>query len=303
MTEQIHLAVVDDEPDIRTLLGHYLGGRGFRVSLLASGAELMALMQADPPALILLDLGLQGEDGLSIARQVRARWQCGLVIVTGRGDAVDKIVGLEVGADDYVTKPFDLRELLARVNAVLRRGVVATRSAGGGGAASPEPSARPIASAAVPMTRGAPPAAFTAAGLADAACVAPMTMAINPAASPAPFGSPAGAAPAAERMVFADWVLDTGARTLTDPTGRDVPLTTGEFDLLGVLVRSAGRVLTRDYLLEQTRGRDARPFDRTIDVQVARLRKKLAPDPDSTPMIKSVRSVGYVFVPRVRVLP
>ncbi|MFT3804777.1 MAG: winged helix-turn-helix domain-containing protein [Burkholderiaceae bacterium] len=302
MTEKIHLAVVDDEADIRTLLGHYLGGRGFRVSQLASGAELMALMQADPPALILLDLGLQGEDGLSIARQVRARWQCGLVIVTGRGDAVDKIVGLEVGADDYVTKPFDLRELLARVNAVLRR-VVATRPGGGDNAALPEPSAQPAAATGLSAARGAPPAAFAAAGLADAACAAPTSLAAGPAASAAPVGAPTGIAPAAERMVFADWVLDTGARTLTDPAGRDVPLTTGEFDLLGVLVRSAGRVLTRDYLLEQTRGRDARPFDRTIDVQVARLRKKLAPDPDAPPMIKSVRSVGYVFVPRVHVHP
>jgi len=327
VTEKIHLAVVDDEADIRTLLGHYLCGRGFRVSQLASGAELMALMQADPPALILLDLGLQDEDGLSIARQIRGRWQCGLVIVTGRGDAVDKIVGLEVGADDYVTKPFDLRELLARVNAVLRRVV----------SSPPEGASLPAAaSSAVPADRtGSPPSipgfhdvpaafpapagsheVFTATSPASPAATGPGSPAAAAAApgparpgygnTPVPSGSAAGhaaAGPMVERMVFADWVLDTGARTLTDPAGRDVPLTTGEFDLLGVLVRSAGRVLTRDYLLEQTRGRDARPFDRTIDVQVARLRKKLAPDPDATPMIKSVRSVGYVFVPRVHAYP
>src|SRR5881275_2936729 len=117
----VHIAVVDDEVDITELLANYLKGQGYRVSPLHAGRALMALMPVDPPALVLLDLGLPGEDGFTIARQLREHWRCGLVIVTGRGDAVDKVVGLEVGADDYVTKPFDLRELLARVKAVLRR--------------------------------------------------------------------------------------------------------------------------------------------------------------------------------------
>src|SRR5438105_2429279 len=117
----LHIAILDDEVDITQLLANYLQSHGYRVTQLHNGRSLMELMPADPPALVLLDLGLPGEDGFGIARQLREHWRCGLVIVTGRGDAVDKIVGLEVGADDYVTKPFDLRELLARITAVLRR--------------------------------------------------------------------------------------------------------------------------------------------------------------------------------------
>jgi two-component system phosphate regulon response regulator PhoB len=116
-----HIAVLDDEPDITTLLANYLHAQGFRVSVAHRGEALMALMTLDTPALVLLDLGLPGEDGFAIARRLREHWQCGLVILTGRGDAIDKVVGLEIGADDYVTKPFDLRELLARIKAVLRR--------------------------------------------------------------------------------------------------------------------------------------------------------------------------------------
>ncbi|MEO8527324.1 MAG: response regulator, partial [Caldimonas sp.] len=112
MTPALHIAVVDDEIDITGLLATYLQGHGYRVSQLHRGRELLQMMAVDPPALVLLDLGLPGEDGFAIARQLREHWHCGLVIVTGRGDAVDKVVGLEVGADDYVTKPFDLRELL-----------------------------------------------------------------------------------------------------------------------------------------------------------------------------------------------
>lgn len=236
-----HIAVLDDEADITSLLANYLVGHGFRVSQLHSGPALMALMAADMPALVLLDLGLPGEDGFVLARQLREHWRCGLVIVTGRGDAVDKVVGLEIGADDYVTKPFDLRELVARVKAVLRR-VEQT----------PEP--------------------------------------------PAQAERPASSAEKS-RLSFEGWQLDTAARRLTGPNGREVALTSGEFDLLCVFVRHAGRVLSRDFLLEQTRGREAGPFDRTIDVQVGRLRKKLEADAEDPQIIKSVRSAGYVFVP------
>ena len=238
MNSALHIAVLDDEVDITTLLAHYLQGHGYRVTQLHDGRALKALMQADPPALVLLDLGLPGEDGFSIARQLREHWHCGLVIVTGRGDAVDKVVGLEVGADDYVTKPFDLRELLARIKAVLRRT-----------AASDAPSA--------------------------------------------------GAAIANGKLRFAGWELDTAARRLTSPARQDVALTSGEFDLLRVLARHAGRVLSRDFLLEHTRGREAAPFDRTIDVQIGRLRKKLEVDGDNPQIIKSVRGAGYILVPPV----
>jgi DNA-binding response OmpR family regulator len=117
----LHIAVVDDELDITRLLAGYVKSHGYRVTELHNGAALIALMPVDPPDLVLLDLGLPGEDGFAIARQLREHWRCGLLIVSGRGDAIDKVVGLEVGADDYVTKPFDLRELLARIKAVLRR--------------------------------------------------------------------------------------------------------------------------------------------------------------------------------------
>ena len=234
MTSALHIAVLDDEEDITRLLGTYLQAQGYRVTQAHTGAALLRLMADDTPQLVLLDLGLPGEDGFAIARELRERWRVGLVIVTGRGDPVDKVVGLEVGADDYVTKPFDLRELLARIKAVLRRTLAAPQ------APAPE------------------------------------------AASP--------------RYRFAGWDLDSGARRLLDPEGREVALTAGEFDLLAVFAAHPGRVLSRDFLLEQTRGREAAPFDRTIDVQVGRLRKKVEADVDDPRIIKSVRGAGYILV-------
>jgi DNA-binding response OmpR family regulator len=236
-----HIAVVDDEVDITQLLANYLKGHGFRVTQLHNSAELIALMSCDPPALVLLDLGLGSEDGLAIARKLREHHRCGLVIVTGRGDAIDKIVGLEVGADDYVTNPFDLRELVARIKAVLRRR---------------EP------------TAAMPGAAVSSAALP-------------------------------ERFRFHGFELDTAARRLVDREQREITLTSGEFELLSTFVRHPGRVLSRDFLLEQTRGREAAPFDRTVDVQVGRLRRKLEADPENPALIKSVRGAGYVLTPPV----
>jgi two-component system OmpR family response regulator len=238
VTPVAHIAVVDDEVDITRLLGNYLQASGYRISQLHTGRALLQLMENDAPALVLLDLGLPGEDGFAIARQLREHWDCGLVIVTGRGDAVDKVVGLEVGADDYVTKPFDLRELLARVKAVLRRSTPAEASRQAAGAAG-------------------------------------------------------------DKRRFAGWELDLAARSLVDPSAQDVALTSGEFALLKVLVDNAGKVLSRDFLLEHTRGREAAPFDRTIDVQVGRLRKKLEVDAEDPKLIKSVRGAGYILVPTV----
>jgi two-component system OmpR family response regulator len=234
----VHIAILDDEVEITQLLAGYLQGHGYRITQLHDGRALAALMPADPPALVLLDLGLPGEDGFSIARQLREHWRCGLVIITGRGDAVDKVVGLEMGADDYVTKPFDLRELAARIKAVLRR------------LAPAEPNAPAVAS--------------------------------GPGA--------------ANVLQFAGWQLDLDARQLLDPRGDDVALTTGEFDLLCAFARQPGRVLSRDQLLEQTHRREAGPFDRTVDVQVGRLRKKLGDDADNPKIIKSVRGAGYILV-------
>jgi DNA-binding response OmpR family regulator len=248
-----HIAVLDDEPDITLLLAGYLGTHGFRTTQLHSGRALMELMASDPPHLVLLDLGLPGEDGFAIARQLREHWRCGLVIVTGRGDAVDKVVGLEIGADDYVTKPFDLRELVARVKAVLRR-------------LQAEPAPAP------------PPAA---------------------AALSAPQAAPLDEPDDRELMHFEGWSLDVAARRLNDQGGEEVMLTTGEFDLLLTFAQHPGRVLSRDFLLEHTRGRESSPFDRTIDVQVGRLRRKLGTDANDGKWIKSIRGAGYLFVPRV----
>lgn len=240
-----HIALLDDEPDITALLGTYLRSHGYRVSELHRGADLMALLASDPPALVLLDLGLPGEDGLAIARRLRERdatAPLGLIIVSGRGDAVDRVVGLEIGADDYITKPFDLRELLARVKAVLRR-TEGGASASAGTTAAPSPSP-------------APP---------DCHC-------------------------------FAGFMLDTAARRVLAPDGNEIALTSGEFDLLVVFVRHPGRVLSRDFLLEHTRGRQAEPFDRAVDVLVGRLRKKLGDDLQQPQLLKSVRSAGYLLV-------
>jgi DNA-binding response OmpR family regulator len=242
-----HIAVLDDEPDITQLLANYLQSQGFRVSQLHDGAALMALMAADTPQLVLLDLGLPGEDGFAIARRLREHWRSGLVIVTGRGDAVDKVVGLEIGADDYVTKPFDLRELLARIKAVLRRVVPAEEAA-------------------------------------------PAPVAAAPAVVPAP---------PRQRFRFQGWELDMAARRLAAPDGREVVLTTGELDLLAVLVQHPGRVLSRDFLLQATHRREAAPFDRTIDVQIGRLRRKLQAEGGATGLIKSVRGAGYMLVAEV----
>ncbi|TAN13984.1 MAG: response regulator transcription factor [Burkholderiaceae bacterium] len=235
---ETHVAVVDDEPDITQLIADYLTNHGFRVSQLRDGSALFGLMASDPPALVLLDIGLGSEDGLAVARKLRAQWRCGLVIVTGRGDIVDRVVGLEVGADDYVAKPFDLRELEARIKAVLRR-------------LQPD------------ETRGPAPEAERA------------------------------------RLSFAGWSLDVDARRLIGPDTAEVVLTSGEFDLLRAFAEHPGRVLSRDFLLERTRGREAGPYDRTIDVQVGRLRRKIEADPVNPQIIKSVRSAGYVLVPPV----
>jgi two-component system OmpR family response regulator len=229
-----HLLVVDDEAEIRALIQRYFGARGFRVSAAADGATLRAAIAADGVDVVLLDLGLPGEDGLELTRWLRQHWQGAIVIVSGRGEAVDRVVGLELGADDYVTKPFDLRELLARVRSVLRR-------------VAPTPKA----------------------------------------------------APARDVLAFAGFRLDTRARRLTGRDGTEVPLTSGEFALLALLVAAPGRVLSRDQLMARLHGRDAGPYDRAIDVQIGRLRRKIEKDPAHPQLIKSVRGAGYLFAAEV----
>jgi DNA-binding response OmpR family regulator len=186
---------------------------------------------------VLLDLGLPGEDGLELTRVLRTDWNGALIIITGRGESVDRVVGLELGADDYVTKPFELRELLARVRSVLRRSLPASATTGNSGEAA---------------------------------------------------------------FHFADYCLDPLGRALRNARGEAIPLTTGEYELLHVLVEHPNRVLSRDDLMEHIHGRDAGPFDRAIDVQIARLRRKIESDAANPELIKSVRGVGYIFTARVQ---
>ena len=242
-TRPQRLLVVEDDPDISTLVSRYLVSQGFDVAVAANGAMLRQALAAGPVDLILLDLGLPGEDGFALTRYLHEHWQGPVIIVSGRGESVDRVVGLELGADDYVTKPFDLRELLARVRSVLRR--YASRA--------PAPAA----------------------------------------AEPAP-------APADGLLEFAGFRLDPGARVLVDAEGKEVPLTTGEFELLKLFLDHPNRVLSRNDIMSRIHGRDVGPYDRAIDVQLSRLRRKIDADPDRPPLFKSVRGTGYIFTERVR---
>jgi two-component system OmpR family response regulator len=233
---QPHVLIVDDDEEIRALVLRYFGNQGFRVSAAAHGAQMRARIEAETVDVVLLDLGLPHEDGLELTRWLRQHWGGAVIIITGRGESVDRVVGLELGADDYVTKPFDLRELLARVRSVLRR----------------------------------------------------------------------TAAPASERKAsnaaieFAGFRLDTQTRVLVGPAGAPIELTTGEFELLQIFLEAPNRVLTRDQLMERMHGREAGPYDRSIDVQIGRLRRKIEKDPAKPELIKSVRGAGYLFAARVQ---
>jgi len=242
MDETPHILVVDDDPMIRSLLRRYLTGEGLRVSEAVDGAGIRAALAHGPVNAVLLDLVMPGEDGLSLARMIRQRSNVPIIMLTGKGELIDRVVGLESGADDYITKPFELRELLARIRAVIRR-------------TSPQP---------VPE-------------LAQEASVAP-----------------------GETLIFEGWTLDLLKRELRDPAAADVPLTAGEFELLRVFATNPNRVLSRDRLIELVKGRDWASFDRAIDTQVGRLRKKIETDPANPTLVKTVRGGGYIFAAAVR---
>lgn len=243
-TETPHILIVDDDAKIRQMLTRYLTDEGFQVSSAANGAEMRELLARAKIELVVLDLVLPGEDGFQLAREIRAQpgsGTIGIIMLTGRSDMVDTVVGLELGADDYIAKPFHLREVLARIKSVLRRlrPVV-----------PPEPSSE----------------AHTVEG---------------------------------EVVRFDGWQLDLGRRELRAPDGSEIALSTGEFDLLATFAKHPGRVLNRDQLMDLTRGRQWEAIDRSIDAQVARLRRKIEPDPKHPTLVKSVRGVGYVFAARI----
>lgn len=246
MSEQPpHILVVDDEPRIRTMLSRYLTGEGFRVSEAGDGAGLRAAFAEGLVDLVLLDLMMPGEDGFTLARQIRQRHATPIIMLTGKGDLIDRVAGLEAGADDYIPKPFHLREVLARIRTVLRRAQAAS--------------------------------------------------------APQPEAAKSAAADSAKHKVLAfdHWQLDLVKRELRRANGEIVPLTTGEFELLRVFALNANRVLNRDQLMDQVKGREWSAYDRAIDTQVVRIRRKIERDPANPELIKTVRGAGYVFATTV----
>lgn len=244
-TETPHLLVVDDDAEIRDLLDRFLTKHGFTVSTAADGPAMRARMAETTPDLVILDLMLPGEDGLSLCRELRGTGdRTPIIMLTAMGEDVDRIVGLEMGADDYLPKPFNPRELVARVKAVLRR--------------------------AEPLANGT---------------------------SSTETAEPASDAPAVYR--FAGFTLDPATRACHGPDGAEVELSAGEFDMLMAFLDHPRRVLSRDQLLDLARGRQAMPFDRSVDIQVSRLRRKIEPDPKNPTLIKTVRGGGYLFTPEV----
>jgi two-component system phosphate regulon response regulator OmpR len=235
------VAVVDDEPEIRETIEEYLQMNGFAVVTAGDGRALRSLLQDRAVDLVLLDLNMPGEDGLSLARFLRAETRAAIIMLTAAGSVVDRIVGLEMGADDYIPKPVDLRELLARVRAVLRR-----------------------------------------------------------AGQPAAAGNGQAATADEDSLCFAGHRLDLGAHRLYAPDGREIVLTGMEFDLLRAFAEHPNRVLSRDQLLEMAHHRSWEPFDRSIDIRIARLRRKLERDPAKPELIKTVRGAGYLFAVQPR---
>ena len=227
--------IVEDDREVREAVADYLASHGYDCAQAADGKAMRAALAEGAPDLVLLDLRLPGEDGLSLARWLRDNHSVAIIMVTAAGDVVDRVVGLEVGADDYLGKPFDLRELLARVKSVLRRG-----------------------------------------GKSDK--------------KPAKAG-------ATQRVPIGACQLDLDTHQLIGQKGEEIPLTGMEFDLLRVFSEHPNRVLSRDQLLTLTRNREWEPFDRSIDIRIARLRRKIELDPEKPRTIKTVRGAGYIFIP------
>jgi two-component system OmpR family response regulator len=235
MTKLPHILVVEDDREISTLIARYLRANDYRVMVTGHGRDIDDLMQESRIDLVVLDLMLPGENGLSICKRLRTKNHIPIIMLTARGDEVDRILGLEMGADDYLSKPFNPRELLARIRAVLRRSAINAH----------EP------------------------------------------------------AIGARVLTFLGWRIDRALRELSSPSNTRVALTDAEFALLQVLCERPGRILSRDQLLDLTQGRSAGAFERSIDILVSRLRRKIEADPHQPSIIKTVRSGGYLFTPAV----
>lgn len=236
LTPEAHVLVVEDDGEMRTLIAKFLRQNGYRVTGARDGREMWETLSNAPIDLILLDVMLPGQSGLDLTRALRAKTQVPIIMVTARGDETDRVLGLELGADDYIPKPFSRPELLARIRAVLRRAQGNEQRASG---------------------------------------------------------------LVADRLLFAGWALDTRRRELMAPDGVAVDLSGGEYDLLLAFCEHAQRVLSRDQLLDLARNRVSDALDRTVDVMVSRLRRKMEPTEDSPIIIKTIRGAGYMFVPAV----
>jgi two-component system, OmpR family, response regulator len=232
MDQPDHILIVDDDAEIRTLLGTYLTRNGLKTTTVGDGKAMWRALDASHFDLVVLDLMLPGDDGLTLCRDLRAQSDLPVIMLTARGEETDRIVGLEMGADDYMPKPFSARELLARIKAVLKR------------VRSLPPNMRPDES---------------------------------------------------RELAFAGWTLDTVHRHLVSPEGVIASLSGAEYRLLRIFLAHPNRVLNRDQLVDMTQGREADPLDRSIDVQVSRLRHRLADDPKDPQLIKTVRGEGYVL--------
>jgi two-component system phosphate regulon response regulator OmpR len=230
------ILIVEDDRAVREMLVEYMGSHGYEVAAVDGGQSMREAVERTLPDVVLLDINLPGDDGLTLARFLRERYDVGIIIVTGAADVVDRVAGLEVGADDYVTKPFDPRELRARIKSVMRR-----------------------------LQARAP-------------------------------GEAASIPPPATRARVGACQLDLVSHQLYDGEGREVPITGMEFDLLKVFVERPNQVLSRDQLLTLTRNREWEPFDRSIDIRIARLRRKIEADPDRPQAIRTMRGSGYMFV-------
>lgn len=230
MSTKSHIVVVDDDLTLRNRLRMFLEKEGFRATAVGDGGALRKLLRSDSPDLVIMDLQLPGEDGLSLTRHVRETTDIAVLILTGKGHTIDRVVGLEMGADDYLAKPFNLRELVARIKSILRR------------------------------SRPAEPALATR-----------------------------------EKLRFGGWIIDFSAVELCDERNEKIHLTTAEFKLLEVFVRNAGRTLSRDRLVDAMAERSWETSDRSVDLHISHLRKKIERDPKRPELIKTVRGFGYVF--------
>ena len=235
MAAAARVLIVEDDREVRESVAEYLASHGYETAEAADGAAMRKALGAAVPDLVLLDVRLPGEDGLALARWLREHHDLAIIMVTAAGEVIDRVVGLEVGADDYIAKPFDLRELRARLRSVLRR------------------------------------------------TKARATAAQQPAVEN-------------KRVRVGRCELDLATHQLFGPDGREISITATDFDLLKVFAENANRVLSRDQLLTMTSNREWEPFDRAIDIRIARLRRKIEPDPENPGVIRTVRGAGYMFV-------